>query len=84
MINVINHLNNMEIHIMNITVLGIDLAKNSMQLHGIDKSGKTILKKSISRNKLPDFIANLKPCLIGMEACGGAVNNYLKEPLVTT
>ena len=59
---------------MDITVLGIDLAKNSMQLHGVNAHGRVILKKSISRGKLAEFIANLPPCLIGMEACGGA--NY--------
>lgn len=55
-----------------IRVLGIDLAKQSFQLHGIDKAGQTILMKKLSRNKLTAFIANLPPCLIGLEACGGA------------
>jgi len=59
---------------MNITTLGIDLAKNSMQLHGIDEFGKVTMKKKLPRSKFPEFIANLPPCLIGMEACGGA--NY--------
>ena len=55
-----------------IKVLGIDLAKQSFQLHGVDKTGGTVLKKKLSRNKLTAFIANLPPCLIGLEACGGA------------
>jgi transposase len=59
---------------MDITTLGIDLAKNSMQLHGIDNIGNVVVKKKISRNKLIKYIANLKPSLIGMEACGSA--NY--------
>lgn len=56
----------------NITTLGIDLAKNVFQLHGTDSKGKCVLKKKLSRAKLPAFIANLKPCLIGIEACGSA------------
>jgi len=54
-----------------IKVLGIDLAKQSFQLHGVDQDGKSVLKKKLSRNKLAEFIANLPVCLIGVEACGG-------------
>ena len=59
---------------MNITTLGIDLAKNVFQLHGIDKDGKAVYKKKLSRQKMIEFVAKLPPCLIGMEACGGS--NY--------
>ena len=55
-----------------ISVLGIDLAKNVFQLHGVDEKGKTVFQKRLSRNKLAEFICNLPACLIGMEACGGA------------
>ena len=57
---------------MNITVLGIDLAKNVFQLHGIDAPGKSILKKKVIRAKLADFVMHLPPCLIGMEACASS------------
>jgi transposase len=57
---------------MEISVLGIDLAKVVFQLHGINSQGKVVLRKKLSRSRLPAFIANLPPCLIGMEACGGA------------
>ena len=56
-----------------ISVLGIDLAKNVFQLHGVDEKGKTVLQKRLSRNKLAEFICNLPACLIGMEACGGHI-----------
>jgi transposase len=55
-------------------VLGIDIAKNQFQLHGVDDLGKTVLKKRLSRNKLTTFVSNLAHCLIVMESCGGA--NY--------
>lgn len=58
--------------IREIKVLGIDLAKQSFQLHGVDKAGYTVLRRKLNRNKLTAFIANLPPCLIGLEACGGA------------
>lgn len=59
---------------MNIKTLGIDLAKNVFQLHGVDEHGKVVFKKKMSRTKLAKFIANLPSCLIGMESCGGS--NY--------
>lgn len=59
---------------MNITLLGIDLAKNIFQLHGVDEKGNTMLKKRISREKLTTFIANLPICTIVMESCASA--NY--------
>lgn len=56
----------------NINVLGIDLAKNILQCHGSDAKGKCVLKKRLSRGKLAEFVANLSPCTIGIEASGGA------------
>ncbi len=55
-----------------VTVLGIDLAKQSFQIHGVDKDGNVLIKKSLKRHQLVAFIANLPPCLIGIEACGGS------------
>lgn len=56
----------------NIKVLGIDLAKDVFQLHGADAQGRKVLSKRLTRNKLMEYTSNLKPCLIGIEACGGA------------
>ena len=57
---------------MKITTIGIDLAKNVFQIHALDERGKAVIKKKISRNQMILFFANMEPCLIGMEACGGA------------
>jgi transposase len=57
---------------MDITTLGIDLAKNVFQLHGVGENGAVGLRKKLSRNKLLAFLANLPGCVIGLEACGGA------------
>jgi len=58
---------------MAIVTLGIDLAKNVFALHGVDATGKAVLvRPSVPRSKLAEFVASLPPCLIGMEACSGA------------
>lgn len=57
---------------MDITTMGIDLAKNVFQVHGIDARGKAVLRKQLKRTQVVDFFVNLSPCLIGMEACGSA------------
>jgi len=58
---------------MELNVLGIDLAKNVFQLHGVDKRGKAVLKKSkLRRHQVLAFVANLPRCRIGMEACGSS------------
>lgn len=57
---------------MKITTIGIDLAKNVFQVHGVYEHGKTALKKQIKRDQMATFFVNLPPCLIGMEACGSA------------
>jgi transposase len=55
-----------------IKVLGIDLAKNVFQVHGVNAAGKGLLRKRLSREKLIEFMTNCSPCLVGIEACGGA------------
>ena len=57
---------------MKITTIGIDLAKEVFQIHGVDSCGKVLLRKQLRRNEMAKFFANIEPCLIGMEACGSA------------
>ena len=57
---------------MKLTTIGIDLAKNVFQVHGVDEKGKAVLKKQLKRAQMLAFFANLTPCRIGMEACGSA------------
>lgn len=57
---------------MNVTTVGIDLAKNVFSVHGVDAHGKLVLKKTVSRGKLLELFANLPPAIVGMEACSGA------------
>ncbi len=54
---------------MEITALGVDLAKSVFQLHGVDASGAIVVQRKLRRNALLNVLGKLKPCLIGMEAC---------------
>src|SRR5215510_1326878 len=57
---------------MKITTIGIDLAKNVFQVHGVDERGRAVLKKQLKRDQMAAFFAKLPACLIGMEACGSS------------
>ena len=57
---------------MKVTTIGMDLAKNVIQVHGVDAHGKTVLKKPLKRGQVAAFFGTLAPCLVGMEACGSA------------
>src|SRR5208337_3382379 len=57
---------------MQVTTVGIDLAKNVFCLHGCDTNGKPLLRKQLARRQLLGFLANLPRCLVAMEACASA------------
>jgi transposase len=57
---------------MNCTAVGVDIAKNVFQVHYVDQETGEIVNKPIKRTKFLEHFANRGPCLIGMEACGGA------------
>ena len=57
---------------MNITTVGLDLAKNVFQIHAIDADGVITVRRRLRRSQVRKFFMDLKPCLIGMEACGTA------------
>lgn len=57
---------------MKLTTVGIDLAKNVFQVHGVDERGQVVLRKQLKRAQLGVFFTGLPPCLIGLEACGSA------------
>src|SRR5436309_4503017 len=57
---------------MQITTIGLDIAKNVFQVHGIDAAEKVVVRKQLRRGQMMKFFAALPPCLIGMEACASA------------
>jgi transposase len=58
---------------MNITQVGVDLAKAVFQVHGIDARGKVGLRKQLRRSQVIAFFTQAPRCVIGMEACAGGV-----------
>ena len=61
---------------MQIARIGLDLAKYVFEIHGVDCHGKTVLRRTLRRDAVTTFFANLPPCLVGMEASNGA--DYLQ------
>lgn len=57
---------------MQISRVGLDLAKQSIQVHAVDRHDRVVLKRALKRAQVLKFFASLAPCLIGMEACAGA------------
>ena len=55
---------------MNVSIIGLDLAKNVFQVHAIDDGGEVIVRRALRRRQMLPFFRKLEPCLIGMEACG--------------
>ena len=57
---------------MSVVMIGLDLAKSVFQVHGVDASGRAVLRRRLSRGELAGFFAKQAPCLVGMEACSSA------------
>src|SRR3954469_24123825 len=57
---------------MAVVTIGLDTAKSWFQVHGVDESGRVVLRRKLARGKVLQFFAGLTPCVIGLEACGGA------------
>ena len=55
---------------MQISTIGVDLAKNVFQIHGVDSCGKVVVTRQLRRKQVIEFFGKIGPCLVGMEACG--------------
>ena len=55
---------------MDVTTIGIDLAKHVFQVHAVDAAGSVVARKALRRAQVLPFFAKLSPCFVGMEACG--------------
>jgi transposase len=56
----------------NFDIVGLDLAKHLFHVHAVAADGTVVLKRQLRRSQLLGFFAKLPPCLVGLEACGGA------------
>jgi len=57
---------------MKIKAIGLDLAKDVFQVHGVDEQDRPVVRRQLKRSQLAEYFARLEPCLIGMEACATA------------
>ncbi len=57
---------------MKIATVGLDLAKNVLQLHAVDSQGRLVVRKQLRRTEVLRYFAKLEPCVVGMEACGSS------------
>ena len=57
---------------MQISTIGVDLAKSVFQVHGVDAAGEVVIRRKLRRSQVSSFFASLEPCLVRMEACASA------------
>ncbi len=57
---------------MNISAVGLDIAKRVFQVHAVDAGGRAVLRRRLRRNQVSSFFANLPPCVVGLDAVVGA------------
>ena len=57
---------------MQVATIGLDIAKNVFQVHGIDATEKVVVRRRLRRSQMLAFFKALPPCLVGMEACATA------------
>jgi len=53
--------------------MGLDIAKNAFQVHGVNAQGKVVVRKQLSRGEVRRFFANVPACLVGIEACADRI-----------
>jgi len=63
---------------MSVIRIGLDVAKNVFQVHGVDQDGNVVIRKRLRRQNLLMFFGSLPPCLIGVEACS-ASHHWARE-----
>ncbi len=58
---------------MQVHTIGLDLAKNIFQVHGVDRQGEVVVTRKLCRGQVIEFFQKLPSCLIGIEACATAI-----------
>ena len=54
---------------MQVSTIGVDLAKNVFQVRGVDSAGKVVISRQLRRKQVIDFLSKIPPCLVGMKRC---------------
>jgi transposase len=64
---------------MQVSTIGVDLAKNVFQVHGVDNAGNVVITRQLRRKQIIEFFSKIAPCLVGMEACAGLADGRSKD-----
>jgi len=59
-------------NLSSVTIVGLDIAKNVFQVHGVDAGGALVVARAVRRGQLLSFFSSLPPCVVGIEACSSA------------
>lgn len=65
---------------MQVSSIGVDLAKNVFQIHSVDSNRKVVINRQLRRKQVLEFFGKIAPCLVGMEACGTAHHWHASWP----
>src|SRR6516165_4904474 len=65
---------------MRVATIGLDIAKNVFQIHGVDAEGQVIVRQCLARRRVLVFFEKLSPCLVGIEAC--STSHYWARELI--
>ena len=57
---------------MKVTRIGLDIAKQIFELHGVDRRGRVVVRKTLRRERVLEYFSQLPACEVALEACGGA------------
>ncbi len=63
-----------------VATVGLDIAKTVFQVHGVDATGQTVIRRRLSRGRVLAFFERLAPCLVGIEAC--STSHYWARELI--
>jgi transposase len=69
---------------MQVSTIGVDLAKNVFQVHGVDSAGKVVITRQLRRKQVIDFFSKIPPCLVGMEPAEPLIIGRVKSPSSVT
>ncbi len=64
---------------MNLSRIGLDLAKQVFQVHGVDRHEHVVCRRQLKRAQVRDFFRQLPPCLVAMEACGSITRRVMRR-----
>src|SRR3954463_7063648 len=69
---------------MHVNTIGVDLAKNVFQVHGVDSAGKVVITRQLRRKQVLEFFSKIPPCLVGWRPAEPLITGRVKSPSSVT